>query len=407
MNKTVLRNYARLIARKGINVKKGQEVLLYTQLDQPEFVKMLTEECYRAGAGRVRVEWSYDPLVKLHARWQTQKKLSETTDWERAKLQYMVDTLPARIYLESSDPDGLEGIAQPKYSRAIQARATVQKPYRDAIEGKHQWCIAAVPGEKWAKKMYPDLRKNQAIEQLWKDILSASRADGDAVAAWDAHNRELHERCEYLNSLDLRSLHYKAQNGTDFTVGLIPGAQFLGGSEETLDGVEYNPNIPSEEIFITPMAGKAEGIVYSTKPLSFMGQLIENFSLRFENGRVTEVKAEKNEALLQEIVKMDERAAMLGECALIPKESPISASGLLFYSTLFDENASCHLALGDGFENCIPGYEKYTREQLTEMGINSSIIHEDFMIGCDTMDIDGISADGRVIPIFRGGTWAF
>lgn len=407
MNKTRLRNYARLIARKGANVQKGQEVLLYADLDQPEFVKILVEECYKAGAARVQLEWQFEPLEKLHARYQSEETLGETRSWEKAKLQHMVDTLPARIYLESADPDGLAGIEQPKYTNAMQRKAAVRKPYRDAIEGRHQWCIAAVPGAAWAKKMFPKLRKNQAVERLWEEILAATRANGDAVENWNAHNAGLKSRCDYLNSLDLRTLRYKSANGTDLSVGLIGGAKFLGGSEDTQQGVEFNPNMPTEEIFTSPHAEKTQGIVYATKPLSFMGQLIENFSVRFEGGRAVEVRAGQGEELLRQMITMDENAARLGEVALIPKESPISVSGLLYYNTLFDENASCHLALGDGFEGCFADYDRVERAVLDGRGLNNSIIHVDFMIGSDDMDIDGITADDRTVPIFRSGSWAF
>ena len=408
MKKSVLRQYARLIAVKGANVQKGQEVLLYAELDQPEFVTMLVDECYKAGAKKVWVEWMHEPMEILHARYQKQAVLSEVTEWERAKLQHMVDTLPARIFLESADPDGLAGIKQPKYSKAVQARARVRKPYRDAIDNKHQWCIAAVPGVAWAKKMYPKLSKKQAVEQLWKDILYTARADSDdPIGAWNAHNADLQARCDYLNGLQLRSLHYRSANGTDLTVGLIPEGKFAAGSDKTLKGVEYNPNMPTEEVFVSPMRGEAEGIVYSTKPLSYQGQLIDNFSLRFEKGRVVEVKAEKNEALLQSLVDMDEGAHYLGEVALVPKESPISASGLLFYNTLFDENASCHLAIGDGFSSCLEGSENMTLEECHAKGINESIVHTDFMIGSDDLDIEGTTVDGKTVAIFKNGTWAF
>ena len=210
MKKTVLKQYARLIARVGGNVQKGQEVLVLAGLDQPEFVQMVVEECYRAGAKKVHVDWTYQPLAKVHARWQKEKVLSVTEEWEKAKLQHMVDTLPVRIFLDSDDPDGMRGI-HPRFFKAMQARAAVRKPYRDAIDNKHQWCIAAVPGEAWAKKLYPRLSKKQAIEQLWKDILFTSRADGeDPVAAWEEHNADLKRRCEHLNSLRLRQLRYKS-----------------------------------------------------------------------------------------------------------------------------------------------------------------------------------------------------
>ena len=407
MKKTLLRQYARLIARVGANVQKGQEVWLTAGLDQPEFVAMLTDECYKAGAARVRVEFTYDPLEKLHARYQKQSVLGRVEDWERAKLQYMTEVFPVRIFLESSDPDALSGIKQPNYSNAMQMRRAVIKPYRDAIDNKHQWCIAAVPGEAWAKKIYPALSKRQAVEKLWEDILAASRAYGDSEANWAAHNADLKARCDYLNSLGLRSLHYTAPNGTDLTLGMIPDGVFEGGSSTTFSGVVYEANIPTEEVFAAPMRGEAEGIVYATKPLSFMGQLIENFSVRFEKGRAVEVHAEKNEELLKKLISMDEGAAYLGECALVPSGSPIDASGILFYNTLFDENAACHLALGDGYCECLRDYEKLTVAECRAKGVNESIIHEDFMIGCDDLDIDGITADGRTVPIFRRGTWAF
>ncbi len=407
MKKTALKKYARLIARVGANVQKGQEVSITAGLDQPEFVKLLAEECYRAGAKKVRVEWTYDPLQKVHARWMKQADLARVEDWEKAKLQHMVDALPVRILLESSDPDGLTGI-HPRFFKAMQKRAAVVKPYRDAIDNRHQWCIAAVPGREWAKKLYPALTARQAVEQLWKDILFTSRADGeDPVAAWEAHNRDLKERCAYLNSLGLRELRYSSSNGTDLTVGLLPRGRFQAGADTTLEGVVFDPNIPTEEVFTSPDRSTAGGIVYATKPLSYQGQLIENFSVRFEKGRVTEVRAEKGQAVLEHILSMDEGSRYLGECALVPKESPVNLSGILFYNTLFDENAACHLALGAGFNECVDGFESMSREDLAAMGVNDSVTHVDFMIGSDDLSIDAVTADGRTVPVFRNGTWAF
>ncbi len=407
MKKTTLRSYARLIARIGANVQKGQEVSITAGLDQPEFVKMLSEECYRAGARKVQIEWYYDPMQKVHARWMKQKDLSNYEDWEKAKLQHMADVLQVRILLESSDPDGLRGI-NPKYFKALQARARIAKPYRDALDNRAQWCIAAVPGPEWAKKLYPRLSKNQAMEQLWKDILFTSRADGDdPVAAWEEHNRDLKERCAYLNSLGLRQLHYTSAAGTDLTVGLIPRGRFHAGADTTLQGVSFDPNIPTEEVFTSPDRRTAEGIVYATKPLSYQGQLIENFFVRFENGRVTEVKAEKGQDVLEYLVGMDEGSHYLGECALVPVESPINRSGILFYNTLFDENAACHLALGAGFNECVEGFETMSQEELHGLGVNDSVTHVDFMIGSEELSIDGVTEDGKTVPIFRKGTWAF
>ncbi len=407
MKKTVLRSYARLIARAGINVQKGQEVLVRAGLDQPEFVRMLVEECYRAGAKRVRVEWDYEPLKKLDYRYCSQTTLSTVEDWEKAKLERRVEVLPCTIFLDSFDPDGMKGINQEKMAKVEQKRFPILKPIFDSMENKYPWCIAAVPGAAWAKKIFPELPKGKAMEKLWEAILYTSRVTEDPVAAWEAHNAELEKRCDYLNALGIEQLHYKGDNGTDLTVGMIPEAIFMGGGERTLGGQFFNPNIPTEECFTTPMRGKAEGIVYATKPLSYSGELIENFSVRFENGKAVEVHAEKNQALLEKMISMDEGAAYLGECALVPVNSPIAESGLLFYNTLFDENAACHLALGMGFANTIRGFEDKTLEECRQMGVNDSMNHEDFMIGYEGLDIDALTRDGRTVPIFRRGKWAF
>lgn len=407
MKKTVMRSYAKLIVRVGANVQKGQEVRVFASLDQPEFIKILAEECYKAGASRVTVDWNYPELTKLSARYMKLRDLSETREWEKARMQDMVDHLPVRIFIESEDPDGLRGI-NPKYFKAFAARVKISKPYRDAIDNKHQWCIAAVPGEAWAKKVHPELSKRAAVEQLWKDILYTARADGeDPIADWEEHNRDLKARSKYLNDLHLRELRYHSANGTDFKVGLIPTAEFHAGRDKTMQGVVYDPNMPTEEVFTSPDRRTAEGIVYATKPLSYQGQLIENFSVRFEKGRAVEVKAEKGQDVLEQIISMDEGCHYLGECALVPKESPIHQSGLLFYNTLFDENAACHLALGFGFDECVKGFENMTKEELYEIGVNDAGNHTDFMIGSDDLSIDGVDEHGNVHPIFRNGTWAF
>ena len=407
MKQTLLRKYARLIARVGVNVQKGQDVLITCGLDQPRFIEFLVDECYKAGARKVKVEFYHQPLEKLHVRHQTVTTMAKVEEWEKARYQHYVDTLPCRIYIDSDDPDGLKGINQMKVAKAQQKSYPIVKPYYDQMENKYQWCIASVPGAAWAKKLFPGLSKGQAIEKLWEAILFTSRVTDDPVAAWEEHNQDLHDRCAYLNSLGIAELHYKGDNGTDLTVGMIPEAEFKGGGDTSLKGIFFNPNIPTEECFISPMRGKAEGIVYATKPLSYNGELIENFSVRFENGKAVEVKAEKNQALLEQMISMDEGAAYLGECALVPVNSPISESGMLFYNTLFDENAACHLALGAGFTDTIKGFENKTIEECREMGINDSMEHNDFMIGYEGLDIDAITRDGKTVPIFRQGQWAF
>ena len=408
MNKTRLRKYANLIARCGVNVQKGQEVFITAELDQPEFVAMVVDECYKAGASKVTVDWSYQPLTKLNVRHCSNKVLGSMDKWQLEKWEHQAEVLPCKIYLMSEDPDGLNGVNQKKYAGAMASRSKLIKPIRNRMENKYQWCIAAVPGKGWAKKVFPGERASVAMEKLWEAILSTSRVNEDPIEAWNQHNANLAARCAYLNSLGIKELKYKASNGTDFRVGLLPNAIFMAGGEETLGrGVYYNPNIPTEEVFTSPRKGDADGIVYSSKPLSYGGQLIDKFSMRFENGKIVEVKAEQNEELLKELVKMDDGASFLGEVALVPYSSPINESGLLFYNTLFDENAVCHLAFGRGFTNTIKGYENYTEAELHEMGINDSIVHEDFMIGTADLSITAICEDGKEIAIFRDGEWAF
>lgn len=407
MKKTILRKYARLIAECGANVQKGQEVFIQAELDQPEFVQMVVEECYKLKAKKVVVDWDYQPLTKLHVRYRSLATLSKLDNYEEARWQHYVDTIPCRIYLISEDPDGLKGVNQEKMAKAQQKKYPIIKGYRDQIENKYQWCIAAVPGAAWAKKMFPGMRTSQAVEKLWEAILETSRVWDDPVAAWKAHNADLQGRCDYLNSLGIKELRYKSSNGTDFTVGMIDEAQFCGGGETSLQGIFFNPNIPTEECFISPKKGVAEGVVYSTKPLSYQGQLIENFWIRFHEGKAVEWNAEQNNTLLTKLIEMDEGSCYLGECALVPFDSPINQSGLLFYNTLFDENATCHLALGMGFADTIKDFQNKTLDECRALGVNDSMVHEDFMIGSADLAIDAVCRDGRTVAIFRDGTWAF
>lgn len=407
MKKTVLRKYAQLIAKKGLNVQKGQDVWIVCELDQPEFVQMVVEECYKLKAREVRVDWSYQSLTKVHVKYKKLKDLGTYQKWQEEKMAYQAEHIPCRLYIESEDPDGLVGMDTAKMAKARQMLYPTAKKYRDLWENKDQWCIVAVPSEKWAKKLFPELSKKQAVEKLWQAILKCARAESDPVKAWEEHNKDVHDRCRYLNSLNIKNLHYKASNGTDFSVELIEDSIFAGAAETSLQGYVFNPNIPSEECFTSPMKGKAEGIVYSSMPLCYDAQLIENFWIRFKDGKAVEWHAEKNNDLLGQIINMDEGSAYLGECALVPYDSPIRESGIMFYNTLFDENAACHLALGAGFENCLKGYEKMTLDECHAKGINTSMVHQDFMIGTKDLNITATTRDGKKVEIFRNGNWAF
>ena len=407
MEEKLLRDYARLIAVEGGHVLKGDEVWINANLDQPDFVTMVVEECYKAGAKTVTVYWHHDPVQKLGYKYQTLGNLSKVSPMTITKFKYWVKKLPTVIHIISDDPDAMKGVNQNKVTKSIAKSYPKVKPYREAIDGKYKWCIAAVPSKPWAKKVFPKLSEEEAVEQLWAAILKTSRVDGnDPVKNWEDHNAFLVNQRKKLESFKLKKLIYSASNGTDFQVELVDNMSWGGGVEFAPNKGQFNPNIPSEEVFTTPMRGKAEGTLVASKPLSYNGELIEDFSISFKDGKVCGVKARKNQALLEKMVSMDEGAAMLGEVALVPFESPINQTGLLFYETLFDENAACHVALGAGFPELYPGALEMTSEQRKEVGINNSMIHVDFMVGTRDLSIVGVDKDGKKIQIFKDGTWA-
>ncbi len=408
MTKKMLRKYAELIVKVGANVQKKQEVFIDGSADQYEFITLLTEEAYKAGASEVTVNWSYQPITKLHYKKMSLKKLCEFPAWKEEKLKYQLERLPARIHVLSDDPDGLNGIDFEKLAKTNKAVLPKIKPYREAMDNKYQWTIAAVPSAKWAKKVFPGERTSAAVAKLWDAIFATCYidAENDAVKAWEDRNNAFRTKKELLTSMHFDYLHYTSSNGTDFKVWLMPNSKWGGGSDTTLGGVEFNPNMPTEEVFTAPKKGGAEGRIVSTKPLSYNGALIENFEFTFKDGKAVSWKAEKNGEILDKMLSMDEGAAYLGEVALVPKDSGVNDTGILFYETLFDENASCHLAFGRGYPDTVEGFESKTREELASEGLNDSLIHVDFMVGSDDMSIDGYK-DGKAFPIFRNGTWAF
>ena len=406
MRESTLRKYAKLIVKVGVNVKKNQRVIIRSDLEIADFTKLVVEEAYKAGALSVTVDWSDQDIMKLNYKYQSEETLSTLLPWQEEKIKQNVKDLPAMIHLASQDPDGMKGVDQEKVRKVRMNMYPKTKKYSDEMENKYQWTIAAVPGKKWAKKIFPDVNEKKAVALLWDAILDASRVKGNPIKNWKEHNARLLEKCSILNNYNFKYLKYKASNGTDLKIGINKDNVWLGGGETTLKGRFFNPNIPTEECFGMPNKDDVEGIVYSSKPLSYGGELIENFSLRFEKGKVVEAKAEKNEELLKKMVSMDEGAARLGEVALVPYDSPISQSGILFYETLFDENASCHLALGRGFANNFKDFEKKSYDELKAMGLNESMIHVDFMIGTKDLEIIGITEDNKEICVFKDGNWA-
>ena len=405
MDESLLRDYARLIAQIGGHVQKGEEVWITAGLDQPEFVEMVVEECYKCGAKSVDVKFYHMPLGKYHYKYMTVNEMGKVNSIEMARVKYIAKKLPTRIFIDSDDPDGLQGVDQSKVAKSHAKRYFKTKKYLDMANGKYKWCIAGVPGKAWAKKVFPNDSEEVAMEKLWKAILHTARVDGkNAVKNWNDHNAFLIKQREKLKSLDLRKLYYKASNGTDFEVELIPGMPWGAGVETAPNKGEFNPNIPSEEVFTSPMRGKCEGTLVASKPLSYNGELIEDFSITFKDGKVSEVHAKKNQKLLEEMVNMDEGAKMLGEVALVPYSSPIRESGILFYNTLYDENAACHVALGLGFKELLDA--EMTTEEALAKGINDSMIHVDFMVGTKDLDIVGVDGKGKKHQIFKNGEWA-
>ena len=407
ISEKLLDKYAELIVRTGANVQPGQVVQLTVSVEQHEFAAKIIEECYRAGAKKVNVDWVSDSHRKLNFLYAEKEVLATVLPWEEAKMKQMTEDYPCRIYIASEDPDAMNGVDPEKLSAVARSRSRVLKPYRDAIDGKHQWVIAAYPSEKWAAKCFPGAA--DAVDRLWDAILKTVRVEegNDPVQAWKEHTEFLNRKSDWLNREHFASLRYRSKNGTDFTVELIPDARWeSAGAVNSRNGAYYIPNMPTEEIFTSPMAGKCEGTLVAVKPLSWNSQLIEDFSITFRDGRAVSCRAARGQELLEKMIRMDEGAAMLGEVALVPKESPVNRSGILFYETLFDENACCHCALGIGFREVLPDGEDLSAEEARKRGINDSIIHVDFMIGAEDLDIDGIRPDGTVVPVFRNGTWA-
>ena len=409
MKKTVLKSYAKLAIRMGVNIQKGQDLIITANVNDNYFVKYLVEEAYKAKARKVTVDWVSDEVDYLTYKHAKLEALTEFPLWKEEKLKYQVETLPARLYIDSSDPDALAGVDQEKVTAVRKIVGPITMKYRDQMENKYQWCIIGIPGEAWAKKVFPDLPVKKAIDKLWDAILEVTRVNGDPIENWNKHNAFLQEKTDKLNALNFKKFIYKSeQTGTDFTIEKPECLIFESGNEKTISGVVYNPNMPTEECFTSPDPKTANGVVYSTKPLSVMGSVVSDFGFRFKDGKIVEVLSKKPEEkkLLEKLISIDEGASRLGEIALVPFSSPINKTGILFYSTLYDENACCHLAIGRAFEDCIKDFTKLSEEEIKSVGLNNSVIHVDFMIGSSDLNIVGETFDGKTVQIFKDGEFA-
>ena len=407
MDQVKIRNYARLIARVGANIQKGQEVNIIANIETAPFVRILVEELYDAGASFVDVSWQDNELSILTTNKADFEKISHLNEIEKARHEHNIKVHPARIWIDSDDPHAMDGIDLERQSRIHSVKGKEIRFYRDQYDDECQWCIAGVPSLKWAKSVFPELSDDEAVEKLWEYILKTSRAfDGDPMKNWEEHDKNLVNHMTLLNNLKLKSLHYVSKKGTDLYVELLENVIWEAGGENTkTEKIRFQPNIPTEECFTSPNKFKTHGIVYSTKPLNYNGILIEDFSIRFEEGKAVEVHAKKGEEALKKMIALDENACYLGECALVAYHSPINNLNTIFFSTLYDENASCHLALGDSFQNLIIGYENTPKEDIEKLPLNKSIVHTDFMIGDETLNIFGTTVDGKEIQIFKDGDW--
>ena len=407
MTKSILRKYAKLIVQMGVNIKKGQGAVILADTAQSEIALMVAEEAYRAGAKWVDIRWTNQDLDKMRYKKESVKVLSATQEWEKARMQYELDELPVRIWIDSDDPDGLKGVNVEKMQKANLARMKVRKPYRDAMENKYQWTIVAVPSAKWAKKVFPDLAESEAMDKLWEAIFQAVRITGDGrcVDKWHRHIETLAHRVEKLNQLNFKSLHYTNSLGTDLTVELPEDHIWEAGNDVTLSGRTYIANIPTEEVFTSPLKTGVNGVVYSALPLSHNGTIIDKFHFVVKDGKIVEVHAEQGEEALKAAVTVDEGASYFGEVALVPYDSPISNQKILFYNTLFDENAACHIAFGEAYP-CLKDGQAMSKDELKARGLNDSITHVDFMVGTPDLNILGITHDGKEIPVFVDGNFA-
>jgi len=398
---------AQLAVYTGLGLRPGQDLILTAPVEALPLVKRIAVHAYKAGAGLVTPLFSDGELTLARYKYANNASFDKAPDWLYNGIGKAFDNNAARMAIVGDDPMLLANQDSDKIGRANKANSIAYKPARERITRFNiNWNIIAWPGVAWAKRMFPELSGIEAQSKLADAIFDASRVNTtDPVEEWKKHNEVLRKKCKWLNELDFASLHFNGP-GTDLIVGLADGHEWMGGASIAQNGITCNPNIPSEEVFTTPHALNVNGSVCSTKPLSHQGALIDKIQVRFENGKITNAKASKGEEVLLKILDSDEGARRLGEVALVPNSSPISQSGLLFYNTLFDENAACHIALGQCYSKCFKGEENLSEKEILKRGGNSSMIHIDWMIGSRHIDIDGINSDGSRVAVFRKGEWA-
>ncbi|MBO0993455.1 aminopeptidase [Bacillus sp. SD088] len=403
-----LEKYAALAVQVGVNVQKGQTLVINAAIETAEFIRLVVKKAYEAGAKNVIVNWNDDTISRLKYDLAPDEAFQEYPMWRAKEVEELAEKGAAFMSVVSSSPDLLKGVDSSRIANFQKAAGKAMEKYRQYIQSdKVSWTVIAAPSKDWAAKVFPDAASDEQVKLLWEAIFKATRVDTeDPVVVWKKHDETLHEKVDYLNQKHYKKLHYKAP-GTDLTIELPERHLWAGAGSLNQSGHEFMANMPTEEVFTVPQKEGVNGYISSTKPLSFAGNIIDEFTVTFENGRIVETKAKEGADILKQLVETDECSHYLGEVALVPHSSPISQANILFYNTLFDENASNHLAIGSAYAFCIEGGKEMSQEELAENGLNSSITHVDFMVGSAEMDIDGITTDGKVEPVFRNGEWAF
>ncbi len=411
MNEVLIEKFAKVIVDKGVALQEGQMLVINAPLEAQTLVKYIVKEAYLRNSKKVMVNFSDAEVNKQEQLYASQETLNELPEWAIQRAHYIVDNGAASLSITSPKPGIMAGVDPMRMqiaNRAIMPKMKFLRKY--TMENEGQWCVVACPNEVWAKKVFPHMEASEAVEALWEAILNASRVtlDNDPVGEWNLHNEALSSRNKILNDYNFVSLHFKNSLGTDLEIGLVENHIWAGGGEHSKKGVYFNPNIPTEENFCMPHNKKINGRVVATMPLNYSGKLIEDFYLDFKDGRVVAYDAKKEKEALKSLIEFDEGSSSLGEVALISYDSPISNMNILFYNTLFDENASCHLALGSAYTSTnLKDGDKYSEAELEELGSNQSNTHVDFMFGSSDMEVTGLTHDGKVVQIFKNGNFVF
>ncbi len=408
MTNEFLIKYAELAVKKGVNIQKDQMLIINSPIECSEFARLIAEEAYARGASEVVINYNDEKFSRIKYINTSKEILSFTPPFEKDRYDYYVDKKAAFLSISASDPSILKGVDSQKISAFQKSRHTALKKYYDAANSnKNAWCIVSVPTQGWAEKVFPDAAPDKAVEMLWNAIFSVMRLLKDnPIEAWNKHTASLHEKVKKLNQYNFDCLHFTNSLGTDLKVQLVNNHIWCGGEDKCMDGYSFIANMPTEEVYTTPKLDGVNGIVYSSKPLSYMGNIINNFSITFKDGEAIDCTAETGLEYLQELLKHDEHSRFLGEVALVPFSSPISQSNLIFYNTLYDENASCHLALGSSYTSCIKNGDFMSDEELLKNKANCSGTHVDFMIGTKDTNIVGIKNNGSTVAVFKNGEWA-